>query len=51
VGAQQNPLGKAVYKKGNIIEVSEVIKVSDKEYWGKTVDGYVALMFEGNKFV
>ncbi len=52
VGAQANPLGKAVYKNGTIIEVSEIIKKSDKEIWGKIVDdGYVALMYDGNHFV
>jgi hypothetical protein len=55
VGAQANPLGKAVYKKGTVIEVSEIIKKSDKEIWGRTADGYVALvcisMYDRNRYV
>jgi hypothetical protein len=26
-----------------IIEVAEVLKITDKEVWGRTVDGYVSL--------
>lgn len=51
VGASANTFGKAVYKRESIIEVSEVIKITDKEVWGKTVDGYVALMYEGKRYV
>lgn len=51
IGAQANPLGKAVYKKDAIIEVSEIIKKSDEEIWGRTVDGYVALMYSGGWYV
>ncbi len=49
IGAQANVLGKAVYKKGTIIEVSEVINRYD-DIWGRTVDGYVALKYNGKKY-
>lgn len=51
IGAQSNVLGKAVYKKGAIIEISEVIRITDEEIWGKTVDGYVALVFDEKKYI
>ena len=51
VSAVANTLGKAVYTKGMIIEVAEVLKITDKEVWGRTVDGYVALMYDGKRYV
>lgn len=51
LSAQSNPLGKAVYKKGTVIEVFETIEKSAYEIWGRTLDGYVALVYSGMKYV
>ena len=48
VNAQSNLFGKAVYRKGRTIEVREIITKSADETWGRTVDGYVALLFKVN---
>ncbi len=50
-GGSANMYGRAVYKKGSTMEVSEIIRIKDDEIWGRTVDGYVALMFGGKKYV
>lgn len=41
----------AVLKRGTIVTVTEVIKKSSKEYWGKIPSGYIALMYNGSKYV
>ena len=41
----------ACLKKGTVVTVQEVKKISDKEYWGKIPSGWVCLMKNGNKFV
>lgn len=41
----------AVLKKGTVVTVQEVKKISDKEYWGKIPSGWVCLMQNGTKFV
>ena len=51
VSAQSNILGKAVYRRGTSIDVKELITISAGEVWGRTEDGDVALMYEGNKYV
>ncbi len=51
VGAQRNILGKAVYRKGTVIDVKELITISDSEVWGRTVDGYVALKYGSDWYV
>lgn len=51
VSAQSNILGKAVYRRGTSIDVKELITISENEIWGRTVDGYVALMYEEKKYV
>lgn len=51
VSVQSNILGKAVYRKGTSIDVKELIKISENEIWGRTVDGYVALKYGGNWYV
>ena len=51
LGSAANMYGRAVYKKGSTIEVSEIIRIKADEIWGRTVDGYVALMFGGKKYV
>ena len=42
-GDKQKGLGR--------FEVSEIIRIKADEIWGRTVDGYVALMFGGEKYV
>lgn len=49
--AQSNILGKAVYRKGTVISVKELITISAGEVWGRTKDGYVALKYGGNWYV
>ena len=51
VSAQSNILGKAVYRKGTTIDVKELITISAREIWGMTVDGYVALKYDGKDYV
>ncbi|MBE5825256.1 MAG: hypothetical protein E7307_01330 [Butyrivibrio sp.] len=51
VSAQGNLLGKAVYRKGRIIEVLEIIEKSKDEIWGRTADGYVAMRYGGKEYV
>ena len=41
----------ACLRSGTVVTVSEVKKISDKEYWGKIPSGWVCLMQNGNKFV
>ena len=41
----------AVLKKGTVVTVQEVKKISDKEYWGKIPSGWIALMHNGTKYV
>ena len=41
----------ACLRSGTVVTVSEVKKISDKEYWGKIASGWVCLMRNGNKFV
>lgn len=50
-GGVANMYGRAVYKKGSTIEVSEIISIKADEIWGRTVDGYVALMHAGIRYV
>ncbi len=51
VSAQSNILGKAVCRNGTIIDVKELITISDGEIWGRTEDGYVALKYGGSWYV
>lgn len=41
----------AVLKKGTVVTVQEVKKISNKEYWGKIPSGWIALMHNGTKYV
>lgn len=41
----------ACLKVGTVVTVSEIKKISDKEYWGKIPSGWVALMYKGIKYV
>ncbi len=41
----------ACLKIGTVVTVSEVKKISDKEYWGKIPSGWIALMHNGTKYV
>ena len=41
----------AVLRKGTVVTVQKVKKISDKEYWGKIPSGWIALMHNGVKFV
>ena len=41
----------ACLKVGTVVTVSEIKKISDKEYWGKIPSGWVALMYKGVKYV
>jgi uncharacterized protein YraI len=41
----------ACLKSGTVVTVSEVKKISDKEYWGKIPSGWIALMYGGVKYV
>lgn len=41
----------ACLKSGTVVTVSAVTKISDKEYWGKIPSGWVALMYNGVKYV
>lgn len=49
--AQGNLFGLAVYRKGRTVEVFEVLEKSKDEIWGRTVDGYMALRYNGKSYV
>lgn len=51
--AQKKSLNQtlAVLKSGVTITITEIKKVSSKEYWGKFSGGWIALMYNGNKYV
>lgn len=41
----------AVLKSGTKVTVGQIVKVNDKEYWGKIPSGWIALMYNGKRFV
>ena len=41
----------AVLKSGTKVTVGQVVKVNDKEWWGKIPSGWIALMYNGQKYV
>lgn len=41
----------AILKKGTVVTVSEVKKISDKEFWGKIPSGWVALRYNNKNYV
>lgn len=41
----------ATLKSGTVVTVKQVKKISDKEYWGKIPSGWIALMYNGTKYV
>ncbi|MGN0601343.1 MAG: CHAP domain-containing protein [Oscillospiraceae bacterium] len=51
--AKKNALNQTVacLKSGTVVTVNEVKKISNKEYWGKIPSGWIALMYNGKKFV
>jgi hypothetical protein len=38
-------------KSGTTITITEIKKISTKEYWGKFSGGWIALMYNGSKYV
>lgn len=50
---QKNTLNQtlAVLKSGTTITITEIKKISTKEYWGKFSGGWIALMYNGSKYV
>ena len=41
----------AVLKSGTKVTVGQVVMVNNKEYWGKIPSGWIALMYNGQKYV
>ena len=41
----------AVLKSGTVVTVKQVKKISDKEFWGKIPSGWIALMYNGARYV
>ena len=41
----------AVLKSGTKVSVGQVVKVNSKEWWGKIPSGWIALMYNGQKYV
>ena len=41
----------AVLKSSTKVTVGQVVKVNDKEWWGKIPSGWIALMYNGQKYV
>ena len=41
----------AVLKSGTVVTVKQVKKISDTEYWGKIPSGWIALMYNGARYV
>lgn len=41
----------AVLRKGTIVTVIDIVKKSNKEYWGKIPSGWIALMYNGSKYI
>lgn len=41
----------AVLKSGTKVTVGQVVKVNSKEWWGKIPSGWIALMYNGQKYV